>query len=184
MRIAVTGPSRSPVLRKRRMASAFMESPVFTAIGIPARRCIVGAPRRESLPSSMSSCTRKALCSISRPAAAGNASSARPPSARAVAMHKAGRKPLPDRSMKSFTSPYRCRCGSQVGMPCRERVGEHVAIPAQALQEIPSGPTISPATPAPRRRCRATAMLAGDRRIGRAPHAVGSTVRTVARGPR
>ena len=91
----------------------------------------------------MSSCTRKALCSISRPAAAGNASSARPPSARAVAMHSAGRKPLPDRSMKSFTSPYRCRCGSHVGMPAAS-VSASMSRYQPRRSRNPAGPTISP----------------------------------------
>ena len=40
-------------------------SPALTAIGTPCSACIVGRPRRSSLSSSMSSCTRNALCSIS-----------------------------------------------------------------------------------------------------------------------
>ena len=112
-----------------------MESPAFTAIGIPALRCIVATPRRQSLPSSMSSWTRNALCSISRPAAAGSASSARPPSALAVAMHRAGRRPLPDRSKKIAHEPVKVALGLRGRNALRERVAEHVAVPAQALEK-------------------------------------------------
>jgi hypothetical protein len=58
---------------------------------------MVGWSRRNSLPSSMSSWTRKALCKISSEAAEATALSASPPKARQVARHSAGRTPLPTR---------------------------------------------------------------------------------------
>ena len=65
MRIAVGAPSSGRLRRSKRMLSAFIASPVFTARGTPCSATIVGWLRRSSLPSSTSSCTRKALWSIS-----------------------------------------------------------------------------------------------------------------------
>ena len=79
--------------------------------------------------------------------AAGSASSARPPSARAVAMHSAGRSPLPDRSMKSFTSPIEVPLRLPVvGIAGRERVGQASRGTSRAAPGSPTGPTISPTT--------------------------------------
>ena len=150
-----------------------MESPAFTAIGIPARRCIVATPRRHSLPSSTSSCTRNALCSISRPAPAGSASSASPPSARAVAMHSAGRRPLPDRPRnpaQAHTDAAAAPTSERPPRACRRSWrGTN-----PGARGSPSGPTTS-STPG-------TASATLIRRILRlghinqaAPHRVGST---------
>ena len=63
------------------------------------RDAVLGVQRRPAaplaLPSSMSSWTRKALCSSSSATAEGSACSIGPPKARQVAMHSAGRSPLP-----------------------------------------------------------------------------------------
>ena len=58
-----------------------------------------GTPRRQSLPSSMSSWTRNPLCSISRPAAAGSASS-RPPAERSRGRDAQGRAQTFSRSLE------------------------------------------------------------------------------------
>ena len=153
-----------------------MASPVFTAIGIPARRCIVGTPRRESLPSSMSSCTRKALCSISRPAAAGNASSARPPSARAVAMHERRPQALARAVDEILHEPIQVPLRLPRRYAGRERIGEHARDTSRGARGSPPVPR-SRRRLAPRRRRRAGHPAAWARTA--APRfAVGSTMRT------
>ena len=112
-----------------------MESPAFTAIGMPALRCIVATPRRQSLPSSMSSWTRKALCSISRPrggrkrihGAAAQRSRGRDAERRAQTLARS----LEEISHEPIEVPLRLPCRYAL----RQRVAEHLAIPAQAFEK-------------------------------------------------
>ena len=128
------------------MAIAFMVSPVFIAIGTPARRCIVSQRHAATRYRLQYRRGREMHCgAFPDRLPQGRHPPLRPPSARAVAMHNAGRRPLPERSMKSFTSPYRCRCGSHVGTPPAS-VSASMSRYHTRRSRKPAGPTISPAT--------------------------------------
>ena len=113
-----------------------MESPAFTAIGIPARRCIVGnaAPQFAAV----LDVVVHEKCVVQHFQARGGREARpphRPPSARAVAMHSAGRRPLPDRPKKSLHKPIEMPLRLPRRNARRERVVDHVAVPIQALEE-------------------------------------------------
>src|ERR1700733_1307661 len=63
----------------------------------PGAAANVGLPRRISLPSAMSSCTRNALCSISIATARPSSSFGSAPNARPADRHSAGRNAFPGR---------------------------------------------------------------------------------------
>ena len=136
---AAAGPSRSAFSAEQPDGERVHRITGVDRSGTPYSAWIVGwHRRRESLPSSTSSCTRKALCSISMPAAAGYASSVRP----------LGRE--------------RLRCRGPVSDPCRrgraevlhqpvevflrlepsargeERPGDELPVPVQALSRTRS----------------------------------------------
>ena len=83
--------------RRTWLESTASASPALSASPRPYSAASVGRPRRRSLPSTMSSWTRKALCSSSMATATGTTSASLPPKARLVATHSAGRSAFPGR---------------------------------------------------------------------------------------
>ena len=88
---------RARVAAQDLVASTASASPALRASPRPYSAVSVGRPRRRSLPSTMSSWTRKALCSSSIATATGRMSASLPPNARLVATHIAGRSDFPGR---------------------------------------------------------------------------------------
>ena len=90
--------SRRRVARRSTwLATIAKPSPALSAAAVPYVVANVGRPRRISLPSAMSSWTRKALCISSIATAMPSRSCGLAPKARPADRHSAGRNALPGR---------------------------------------------------------------------------------------